>query len=196
MSLLLLRGHICPEWRCCRSHARLSLLDGRDQQERGDQVEGSQDEQKQVREWPVDAETLARPERAKGGEHDANNKLQGVLRDALEGSPHQGPDQDYQQAGRGRTQSGQANAVSTATAKGNDDEGHFEPFQQHRLVGEYHSERIEAPPSVFSPGASLCQIGCIDGLFVVQQLESTIALNRIFEPFEAKEQEQEANHET
>src|SRR6266487_990770 len=106
-----------------------------------------------------------------------------------EGSPHQGPDQDYQQAGRGRTQSGQANAVSTAATKGHDDEGHFEPFQQHRLIGEYHSERIEAPPSIFSPGASLCQVGCIDGLFVVQQLEPTIALNRIFEPFEAKEQE-------
>ena len=43
--------------------------------------------------------------------------------------------------------------------------------------------------------ARLCDVGCINGLFVVQELESTVALNGILEPFEAKQQEQEANHE-
>src|SRR5579885_1308923 len=199
MHLLLRYGYALSRRRCQLSLFVLS--EGRNQDEGGQQVDGEQDEEEGVGERPDNAEAFARPEGAEGGQHQADDKFERVLRHLRERRSHQRAEQDDQHAGDGRADGGGADAAGAATgvahraaAKSNHNKGHLKPFQQYGLVGKHGAESINLLYRL-SARAQFGNLLFIDSLFIVQRLVLAVTQDGFFEPFQTKENQNNAHDE-
>src|SRR5579883_832237 len=81
-------------------------------------------------------------------------------------------------------------------AKGDDDKRHLQPFEQDALKGGQHPKRVQTCGGGFASGAHLCQMLFIDGFFIMQRLQASVAQDRFLQPFQTKENQQKADNKT
>src|SRR5579859_201115 len=128
------RSSLCGDG-LARSSGGAQAAQGADVGERDDQIHPDERQNGDVRARPVDAQTLDRPEGAKGGEQNANAVLEGVFGHAAEGPMHDKADAQHQHQRDGRAQRRQGHLIGGGP-KGDDDKDNLQPFEQHALKAE------------------------------------------------------------
>src|SRR5439155_17388655 len=110
--------------------------------------------------------------------------------------------QDDQEACKERAEGGGSNSAGArdgtccrAHPKGDDNEGHFESFEEDRLVRQQKSEEIEARRRGIdrptSPEFRLVLL--VNGLFIVARFQTAIAEDGILQPLQSKEEQESAD---
>src|SRR6266849_2411191 len=82
-----------------------------DERESRAQVYGGEDEEKNIRQRPLHAKSLTRPEGAKGRQHDPDDELQRVFRHFRQWYAQERTCQDDQEASKERTQRSRSNTA-------------------------------------------------------------------------------------
>ena len=166
-----------------------AAIEERNASEPGAEEQRDEGEDREIRAGPIDAKALAGPEQAKRREHDTDREFERVLGNARQRAVHENAAQRHQEtSGEGRRAHRQQHAASGAER--DDDEHHFEPFQQHRLEACQRGKPIE-PPLV--PLYLLAQFRLFFGKrrrFVMERNDSGGAQNSLAQPAHAEQQQQ------
>ena len=156
--------------------------------------EAGQHRDGQVAAGPVDPCAFADPEHAETGQHDADQRLDGVLGHLAELARHQEPDDADEDHGRPRRQGGQAEAV-LGRAEADDDQHHLhaleeDAFERHREPDTV-AALVRLLPTV--PSCIRAELGHrlgVDLVLVVHGLVAAGAQDRLAQPRQAEHQEQ------
>src|SRR6266568_6519301 len=107
-----------------------------DERESRAQVDGGEDEEKSIRQRPLHAKSLTRPEGAKGRQHDPDDELQRVFRHVRQWYARKSTYQDDQDTCKERAERGRSNSAGARDRaccrthpEGDHNERHFESFE-------------------------------------------------------------------